>query len=435
MARRVALAAGGSAALGAVIAAALCIFVIDRVLTSQVDQRLQAAAFILVDELDEEREEEGDDDDALADVLDDENEELVHSGVRLALYEGRELVAGDPWVPRAGGVRCVSRGAIGSRIRACGTDYGDYRAVAAQRLDDDGLSVAYLSAGLVAVLLAALLGGICSLWLVRLALGPLALFVARVRELSGAEPDPAALGGPLALVELEALRRALAESLARTRAHLAHVERFSADAAHELLTPLSILQAELDLLAEDSEGDLATRVRALGQRTQTVTELVRRLLVLTTPGQIERELPLVAMATIVEDVLQGLAAPERTRVRFEDASEGLLRGDEALLRSLVHNLLDNAFKYTDGEVQVSVLDAANQGDAPSRVRVDVRDFGPGLGEDARVRAFEPFFRAGSGKPGHGLGLALVRRIAEAHGGTVELLPAEPGLVVRVWLPA
>lgn len=427
MARRVALGASLSAALGAALAAFVSIATIDRLLSEQVEQRLRAACEVLVGELVEE-EEEGDS--SLEEVLDEENAELIHSGIRLALYEGRDLVAGDPWVPKAGGPRCVTRGKIGDRVRACGLDYKGYRAVAAQRKDDAALSTAYVVAAMVALSIAAVFGALGAILSVRWTLRPLSSLVSRIRALSGSDPDPAALGEATSVVELESLRSALRDSLVRTRDHLSHVERFSADASHELLTPLAILRAELDLLAEDSPVAVAERLAGLSTRVAEVSELVQRLLLLSAPGKIGRELPLVSLASIAEDARSAIHESSRERVTFTEASEGIVRGDEALLGSLVKNALGNALKYANREVQLCVSETPDQ----SSIVLDVIDDGCGIPTELRSRVFEPFFRVRAAGPGHGLGLALIRRIAEVHSGTVEFVEAKRGTHLRVTLP-
>jgi signal transduction histidine kinase len=131
----------------------------------------------------------------------------------------------------------------------------------------------------------------------------------------------------------------------------------------------------------------------------------------------------------VQDALDELDAPARSRIDASLSGEGLVRGDGPLLRTLFINLLDNALKFSQGRVGVVLSDRAGQ------VRLELRDAGPGIPEPLRERVFQPFFRIrADAARGTGLGLALVRKIALAHDGTVEVASADPGTIVTILLP-
>jgi len=146
----------------------------------------------------------------------------------------------------------------------------------------------------------------------------------------------------------------------------------------------------------------------------------------------------VSLADIVSAVVSALPEAARARVELRADAEGLVRGDESLLRSVVSNAIDNALKFSGAlAVTVEIAEVEEQG-APW-VRATTRDRGPGIAPDLRARVFEPFFRAAPGAaPGHGLGLAMIGHIARAHGGRaelVELAAGEPGACLAVLLPA
>ena len=110
--------------------------------------------------------------------------------------------------------------------------------------------------------------------------------------------------------------------------------------------------------------------------------------------------------------------------------DGLVMGDVAVLRSALSNAIENALKYSRGEVRVSV---AEDGEA---VVVRVDDDGPGLGAEGRERAFEPFYRSPRQRanPGHGVGLALIAHVVRAHRGQVRFLDDEPGAKLELRFP-
>ena len=240
--------------------------------------------------------------------------------------------------------------------------------------------------------------------------------------------------------ELQPLAGSLNALLARLDSALGAQRRFTADAAHELRTPLAALKLQLDLARR--ANDHPARVAAyddLNAGVERASHLVDQLLTL---ARIEPE----ALATRAVDCDLVAIAKEAIVARGALASQrhidlGLareipanVRGDPASLAILLSNLLDNALRYTPegGKIDVA-LDNEN-----GRAVLTVADTGPGIPPEERARVFDRFFRgADNREPGSGLGLSIVKRIADAHHATIELGAPEhgSGLVVTVRFPA
>jgi signal transduction histidine kinase len=445
IARRVALVAMVSAAAGGLLAAALALIAVDQLILEQLDQRLQAATLTLAGELDEERLEraaegrartpaEASSQDSANETLDDENQEIESSGIRLGAFAGGERVAGK-MLPLPAPGSCETHGLVGSRLRACARAYGDWVLVAAQPSDAGRLRWIYIIAALLGITLAAAGGALLSRTLTPWAVGPL---VALSRALARSRPEsalPADLGSESGCAEVDAIRDELHRLIQRTRALLDQSERFVTNAAHELRTPLTTLRAELELHAEELHGPSREVLARASQRISRLSELIERLLVLALPPENLRErFEPVAIADLIQELVDELPPEARARVRLELQGEGLIQGDAELLRALVSNLLGNALKFApSGPITVSLAETA--GASRPEIQLEVRDAGPGIPRDLRQRVFEPFFRlVPNATAGHGIGLALVGHIARAHGGSAKFIDAPVGACLSLRLP-
>ncbi len=231
--------------------------------------------------------------------------------------------------------------------------------------------------------------------------------------------------------ELAALGAAFNTMLAALEESLETQRRFVADASHELRTPLTSLQTNIDVLRGDIELDPEQRRRLLDdlhRESQEMRSLIAGLLELAQGGaQLEKET--FQFDELVEDSL------ERARARFpaveweaERLEPTVVDGYRDRMERAVWNLLENAGKWSGdgGSVEVS-LDAGE---------LRVRDHGPGFADEDRPLVFERFYRSAAARsmPGAGLGLAIVREVAEAHGGTVAAENArDGGAIVRLSL--
>jgi signal transduction histidine kinase len=205
-----------------------------------------------------------------------------------------------------------------------------------------------------------------------------------------------------------------------------------ANASHELRSPLARLRMGIEGLASGAPSpakteELARNIRELDQLIEEIL-LASRLDGTGTTVMATEDIDLVAL--VAEECAMADAA-------FDIRSGGLpvVSGEPRLLRRLLRNLIENAARYSGGGPPEVSLD----GPAGGRIVLDVADRGPGVPEAERTRIFEPFYRlagASERSGGVGLGLALVRQIAERHGGTVACLPREGGgSVFRVMLAA
>jgi two-component system OmpR family sensor kinase len=278
-------------------------------------------------------------------------------------------------------------------------------------------------------------------WIVGRALEPLRTVTGRVATRRPGTFEPLSQTG--LPEEIQPLVAALNELLARLEAALEHERAFIADAAHELRSPLTAL--DLQLQTFDSAADEPGRTRALAAMragVERATRLVAQMLSLAHEQQGPRPapgpVPLAPLAVGVVEEMLALADRRHIDLGLGAAETVAVQGDPDALRTLLRNLVDNALRYTPerGRVDVSVRCDAT---APSRSAVlEVVDTGPGIPEQDRARVFDRFYRVpGTASTGSGIGLALVRAIAQRHQGRVELAtgPSGVGLAVRVVLPA
>jgi len=425
------------AALGALAAAAVAITTVDQLLSEQADYRLRGATVELAGELDED--EEGDVQESLSETLDDENSEIAASGIQLGVFDGTTLLAGRAQSPAPEPGTCETRGAVGARVRACAQSHQSWLLVASQPSDEARLRWWYLLAALGALLLGAATGALLSVKLTRWAVAPLQTLALSLRRSQPQGRNLVELGPASNCEEVEAVREALQSLMDQIQLLLDQARRFAADAAHELRTPLTTVRAELELLAEELSGPEREALERACSRAARLSELVDRLLVLALPEDaLFESFEAVSLGDIVSDVVAELDAEERTRVRVKASTEGLVRGDAELLRSLVTNALGNALRFgAPDSVTVRVEERTAAGGAGEEcVVLEVVDRGPGIDAEFRTRVFDAFYRA---QPkvagGHGLGLSLVGHIARVHGGHAEFEDAPRGACLCVWLPA
>jgi two-component system, OmpR family, sensor kinase len=243
--------------------------------------------------------------------------------------------------------------------------------------------------------------------------------------------------------EIQPLVSALNELLSRLQASLEHERAFIADAAHELRTPLTAL--DLQLQTFESAVDAPARARALTELragVERATRLVAQMLSLAREQQGPRPAPervlLAPLAVELIEEMLSIADRRHIDLGLGAAEPVAVSGDQEALRTLLRNLIDNALRYTPEGGRVDVLVRREAAASSLRAVLEVIDSGPGIPRHQHERVFDRFYRVpGTTSSGSGIGLALVRAIAERHYGQVELGPGHggAGLMVRVSLPA
>ncbi|MCA9574814.1 MAG: HAMP domain-containing histidine kinase [Sandaracinaceae bacterium] len=428
----------------------------DRLLAAHDDETLRLAAVDLLDEVREEVEEEWDDhptlaitrsfgaaeDDATArSVYDrallDEWDEVEHLPAAHARLDGAGgYLAGDRELAAVPPGTCDDAVIAGSSLRACGVGSGAARLTLAMASGAADARKALLGwSVLVGVLIGASLGGAASYRASVWALAPLRALAEQVRQVDTANPRPEVLGGALIHAELEDVRASVANLVMQLGEALSTAQGFAALAAHELRTPLASLVGELELLSEASSPDATASIDVARRRVADLVGLVQRLLILAQPDSVANdEADAVDLGDVLEATLATLAPNQRERVRATADDDVLVRGDSALLVSLLSNAVENALRFSHDDVAVRI---ACDGDD---VTLAVEDRGPGIPAGERERVFEPFYRSRAARQsatlGHGVGLALIAHVARAHGGSTSLGSASPmGTVLVARLPA
>lgn len=271
---------------------------------------------------------------------------------------------------------------------------------------------------------------------VRIGLAPLL----RLREeIEARSPrDLAPLPESLAPAEARPLVAAINRLLGMLRGASDAQQKFLANAAHQMRTPLAGLQTQLEVAAEELPPEHRERMVQLSQATRRLGHLANQLLALARSAPeaaISHERHPLDLASLVEDAASDFidAAIARDIDLGFEAEPAPVLGSKWLLRELLANLIDNAIAYTPREGRVTV----RSGRDGATSFIEVEDNGPGIPPAERERVFERFYRApGVGGEGCGLGLAIVREIADAHGAAIDIgVPADGrGTRLRVTFP-
>lgn len=231
------------------------------------------------------------------------------------------------------------------------------------------------------------------------------------------------------------------DMMARLEETLQVQQRFIADAAHQMRTPLTGLKMQTELALQESDPEQLRRsLQHIADSTDRAVHLINQLLALARAESTSEKIyavEQVELESLVCDVAQELYPRAQAKdIDFGIESSGqllIIEGNAVLLREMIKNLIDNAIKYSP-----------RGGSVTARTRVagalvfEVEDSGPGIPEAERELVFERFYRVlGSGEDGSGLGLPIVREIAELHGAMVSLNPnpnGQPGTLAQVVFP-
>ena len=240
------------------------------------------------------------------------------------------------------------------------------------------------------------------------------------------------------LPEFKQLSHSFNQMLERLNTAFAAQRQFTGNAAHELRTPLALMQAQLELFSAEHPAVLpqtAEFLTLLREQTERLTQMTRTLLEMSNLQQVARN-ERIQLAPMIEEIFTDLAPlSDKRGVTLTAEGDGIMTGSDALIYRLIFNLTENAVKYNrpGGSVRVSVTQE------PEKLLLRVSDTGCGIPEEYQRSIFQPFFRVDKSRSreygGAGLGLALVWEIAELHGGSVWVEESsEKGTTIAVELP-
>ena len=241
------------------------------------------------------------------------------------------------------------------------------------------------------------------------------------------------------IAELDRLRISYNKMLMRLSESFETQRQFTGNAAHELRTPLALIQAQLDLYhtTEHPESTTAAEetIQMVTEQNERLSKLVRTLLDMSELQTVARN-DKIEIHSLIEEVLTDLEPlAQEKKVELIQKSQGagekadeelFLTGSDILIYRMLYNLVENAIKYnrTDGTVTVSAKREKNE------VVLTVSDTGNGIDEAFREQIFEPFFRIDKSRSrelgGVGLGLAVVREVVRVHDGTIKVYTNEHG---------
>lgn len=316
----------------------------------------------------------------------------------------------------------------------------------------------FLLRSVIATTIIILLSSVCTYFLTKKTLTPLQKLTSEVSQIQ-AQNLSTQLAVPNSKDEIAQLTSSFNEMLARLDNAFSTQKQFSANAAHELRTPLAVLQTNLEVFEKKQEPEMVEYRQLftmIKEQTARLSQLVGTLLDMTNLKSVPRT-DQVALEELVDEVfcdLDPVAEKAGISIHFDDSSSQdwhtdvhtpdasalnnnirNITGSYVLLYRAVYNLVENAIKYNrpNGSVTVSVKEKNGQ------AMILVKDTGIGISPENQKKIFDPFFRVDKSRSramgGAGLGLALVDSIAREHGGSVKVLESnEKGSIIAFMLP-
>ena len=280
----------------------------------------------------------------------------------------------------------------------------------------------YKKSSLLFSTLLSLLGGVITFFISGHALKPLCDFSKKIEEVQAQNLSDSRIEENK-FSELNQLSVSYNKMLERLSEAFKLQRQFTANAAHELRTPLAVMQLQIDLYnsSKHPNNDTSAQqtISMITEQTERLSKMVRTLLDMSELQTIARDEE-IAISALVEEVLADLEplAQEKGINLIEKCDNVLLMGSDILIYRLVYNLVENAIKYNFSGGTVTVT-ATQQN---SQLHLTVEDTGNGIPEELKERIFEPFFRLDKSRSrelgGVGLGLALVREIVRVHNGSI-----------------
>ena len=282
-----------------------------------------------------------------------------------------------------------------------------------------------------------LLGGVLAYFLSGRALKPLRTFTSQVERVQPNNLSDMKMSEDV-LPEFRQFSRSFNQMLDRLDEGFAAQRQFTGNAAHELRTPLALMQAQLELFSAEHPNVLpetANFLRLLREQTERMNQMTKTLLEMSEL----RTVPCadrIEMAPMIDEIFTDFAQlAERNGITLESTGNGIITGSDTLIYRMLFNLTENAIRYNrpDGTVCITVTSEEKQ------LVIRVADTGCGIPEQYRESIFQPFFRVDKSRSrengGVGLGLWLVWEIATLHGGDVRVeKSSEKGTTIAVKLP-
>ena len=335
---------------------------------------------------------------------------------------------------------------ISSHITSCGdTDKGepDFFDPEREKLDQEltiiiyGAQESFIVTNWCITAVVTLLGGVLAYFLSGRALNPLRAFTSQVEKVQPNNLSDMKMAEDV-LPEFRQFSKSFNQMLDRLDEGFAAQRQFTGNAAHELRTPLALMQAQLELFSTEHPKMLpetAGFLLLLREQTERMTQMTKTLLEMSEL----RTVPCndhIEIAPMIEEIFTDLAPlAEKNGIILESTGDGTMTGSDTLIYRLLFNLTENAIRYNrpDGMVRITVTEEEK------RLIIRVSDTGCGVPEQYRESIFQPFFRVDKSRSrengGVGLGLSLVWEIVTLHGGEVRVEESsEKGTTIAVKLP-
>ena len=282
-----------------------------------------------------------------------------------------------------------------------------------------------------------LLSGILAYFVSGRALKPLRSFASQVEQVQLSNLADMKINEDV-LPEFRQFSHSFNQMLERLNNAFAAQRQFTGNAAHELRTPLALMQAQLELFSAehpDVRPETAEFLTLLREQTARLIQMTRTLLEMSNLRQVARN-ERIQLAPMIEEIFTDLAPlSDKRGVTLTSEGNGIMTGSDALIYRLIFNLMENAVKYNrqGGSVRVTVTQKSE------KLLLRVSDTGCGIPEEYRRSIFQPFFRVDKSRSreygGAGLGLSLVWEIADLHGGSVWVEESsDKGTTIVVELP-
>ena len=336
---------------------------------------------------------------------------------------------------------------ISSHITSCGdTDKGepDFFDPEREKLDQEltiiihGAQESFIATNWCITAAVTLLGGVLAYFLSGRALNPLRAFTSQVEKVQPNNLSDMKMAEDV-LPEFRQFSKSFNQMLDRLDDGFAAQRQFTGNAAHELRTPLALMQAQLELFSTEHPKMLpetAGFLHLLREQTERMTQMTKTLLEMSEL----RTVPCndhIEIAPMIEEIFTDLAPlAEKNGIILESTGDGTMTGSDTLIYRLLFNLTENAIRYNrpDGMVRITVTEEEK------RLIIRVSDTGCGVPEQYRESIFQPFFRVDKSRSrengGVGLGLSLVWEIVTLHGGEVCVEESsEKGTTIAVRLPS